>query len=301
MSNKTPLVSVICSCYNHSNYVEKTLDSVINQSYNNIQLIIIDDFSTDNSVFIIENWIKKRKQGILIKNEKNLGLTTSFNQAFSIVKGKYFIDLAADDLLLEHCIETQVNTFENIDNTNVGIVYGNATIYNENDTLGYNYYDQWPQKKITTTPKDGFIYKEILSHSNTICSISALIKTAVFKNLGGYDSNLIYEDYDFWLRVSRTYFIIYIDNILVKKLELTNSLGSIANKKRSKRALLYYNSTHLIVKKTYIMNRDKIEDLASIKKIKIEIAKNIRVPNLILILKYYYLLLKFWFRTSPTL
>ena len=71
MPNTNPLVTVVCSCYNHATYIETALDSVLNQTYKNIELIIIDDFSNDNSVTIIENWILKNKTGVFIRNKEN--------------------------------------------------------------------------------------------------------------------------------------------------------------------------------------------------------------------------------------
>ena len=81
-----PLITVICSCYNHAKFVTKSLESVLNQTYKNIQLIVIDDCSIDNSVSVIENFIIEYPQIIFIKNKINLGLTKSFNNAAKLAK-----------------------------------------------------------------------------------------------------------------------------------------------------------------------------------------------------------------------
>ncbi|MDO7138310.1 glycosyltransferase family 2 protein [Algibacter lectus] len=296
MLNNNSLVTVICSCYNHSDYIEKALNSVINQTYKNIQLIIIDDYSNDNSIEIIDRWILKNETGIFIKNVKNLGLTKSVNDAFKNVNGSFFIDLAGDDVLLPHCIETQISIYNAYSQDKIGIVYGNAKVTDTISNTSYIFYDKFLQSKKTTSPTDGFIYKEILNHSNTICSVSALINTALFKKLGGYDENLAYEDYDLWLRVARKYSILYVDKILVERIKLKTSLGNINYQIFSKKALQFKYSTYIIVKKTLKMNLTKEEDLASIQKIKIEVKQNWKALNVLLIAKYYILLLKLKFR-----
>ncbi|WNH07725.1 glycosyltransferase [Thalassobellus suaedae] len=296
MPNTNSLVTVICSCYNHSKYVEKSLDSVINQTYKNIQLIIIDDYSNDNSVEVIENWISKNQIGLLKKNDKNLGLTRSVNNSFKYVEGDFFIDLAADDKLLPHCIETQISVYKAYPNNLIGIVYGNARVIDNNNNTIYTFYNKFSQSKKTTKPEEGFIYKEIINHSNTICSVSALINKKVFEELGGYDENLVYEDYDLWLRIARKHSILYVDDILVNRLKLNNSLGSTNYFRFNKKALKFKYSTYCIVKKTFKMNLSKEEDQASIEKIYLETKGNLKNLNVLLIIKYFILLLKFKFR-----
>ena len=94
-----PLVTIICLCYNHSDFVVESLNSVINQDYKNIELIIIDDCSSDNSALVIKQWLKNYPEILFIKNEVNLGNTKSFNKGLQLAKGDYIIDLASDDVL----------------------------------------------------------------------------------------------------------------------------------------------------------------------------------------------------------
>ena len=72
-----PLVSVICLSYNHEAYVVEALNSVINQTYTNVELLIADDYSTDNSVEVIQNWLENHPEVDFLTNEKNLGNTNS--------------------------------------------------------------------------------------------------------------------------------------------------------------------------------------------------------------------------------
>ena len=74
MHNK-PLVTVICLCYNHAAFIVEALDSVLNQTHSNVELIIADDFSTDNSVDVIENWLKNHPNISFFANKVNLVYT----------------------------------------------------------------------------------------------------------------------------------------------------------------------------------------------------------------------------------
>ena len=123
-----PLVSVICLSYNHEAYVVEALNSVLNQTYPNIELLIADDCSNDKSVTIIQNWLKHHPKVHFIANEENIGNTKTFNKLAKIAKGDYIIDLAADDLLLPNGIQIQVDAFQKSKFKNIGVVYGNAAL-----------------------------------------------------------------------------------------------------------------------------------------------------------------------------
>ena len=206
-----PLVSVICLSYNHEAYVVEALNSVINQTYPNIELLIADDCSSDNSIGVIKDWVKNHPEVHFSTNEKNLGNTKTFNQLAKIAKGEFIIDLAADDLLVPNCIEKQVTTFQNSKNKNLGIVYGNLIEIDENGNFLNNYYNEEDR------PESGDIYKMVIGRTIKICSVSSMIKKSVLEKLGYYDEDLAYEDLDLWIRTSRDFEFEYIPEILAKK------------------------------------------------------------------------------------
>lgn len=109
----SPLVTVICLCYNHEKFVVEALNSVLNQNYQNIELIITDDCSNDNSKKVITDWLQDYPAVQFISSKINLGNTKTFNKALQFSKGEYIIDLAADDVLLKDCVERQINAFLN--------------------------------------------------------------------------------------------------------------------------------------------------------------------------------------------
>mgnify|MGYP002513053428 FL=1 len=87
-----PLVSIIIPCYNHEKYIEECFKSLLDQTYQNIELLIIDDCSQDGSVKVIENWIERLKTRFInvffIKHSVNLGVVKSVNQVIPVCKGK---------------------------------------------------------------------------------------------------------------------------------------------------------------------------------------------------------------------
>lgn len=281
-------VTVICSCFNHEKYVVKSLKSVLNQSYKKIQLIVIDDFSDDNSVAIIEDFIKNFSEIIFIKNKSNLGLNKSVNNAMTLAQGDFFIDLAADDILLPNCIDIQLNTFKNSTYENLAIVYGNAELISENGNHENYYFQVNSNLKVTNKKKSGDIYDEIISLTTTMCSVSSMCKKSVFDTLQGYDENLSYEDFDYWIRVSREYNIEFIDEILIQKRTVPNSLQTTLYISKNKNS----HSTFLILKKAYQLNKTKEEHFILRKRVNFEIINAYRTKNYILMLLNAWLRLK---------
>jgi len=280
-----PLVTIICLCYNHETFVVESLNSVINQTYPFIELIIVDDCSSDNSKTIITTWLEKKTKFQFIANETNLGNTKSFNKALKLANGEYVIDLAADDILMPNCVESQINAFKNSQYASPGVVYGNVELISENGTFDSYYFPVNNQKKTIEKRITGDIYQSVLSGGNSICSVSAMIKKTVFDRLQGYDETLTYEDLDFWIRASRFFEFDFIDEPIVQKRIVSNSLGSDFFKKNDSRAKKINYSTYLILKKAIALNQNRAEDLAIQKRVHHEIIHTLKINDFRLFLK----------------
>lgn len=281
-----PLVTIICLCYNQEDYVMDSLFSVINQDYPSVELIIVDDCSTDNSQSVIKKWLVNFPKIQFIANETNLGSTKSFNKALKKAKGEYIIDLAADDMLLPYCVTSQINTFKKTTFKNIGIVYGNVEMITKNGEFESYYFPIDSFKKVISPRITGDIYKSVLSGGDSICSVSAMIKKSVFDHLNGYDEALAYEDLDFWIRASRIYDFDFIDEILIQKRIVENSLGTHFFKKNDARAKKINQSTYLILKKAITLNKTKEENQAVLKRIHFEMILAYETSNFALVLKY---------------
>lgn len=279
------LVTIICSCYNQQHYVIECLNSVLNQTYPYIELIIVDDFSTDNSKSTISIWLQEHPEVRFIANPNNLGITRSFNKALEFATGQYIIDLAADDVLLVKCVETQVKAFQNSSFKNLGVVYGNVELISENGTFESYYFPVNSKINIIEKRVTGNIYKSVLTGGNSVCSVSAMIKKSVFDRLCGYDELLIYEDLDFWIRSSRIYDFDFIDEPIAQKRIVANSLGNHFFKKNNLQTKKINYSNYLILKKAIKLNKTKEEDLALQKRIHNSIIRCFKNRNYYVVLK----------------
>ena len=281
-----PLVSVICLSYNHEAYVVEALNSVINQTYSNIELLIADDCSSDHSVGVIQDWLQHHPNVYFLANEKNLGNTKTFNQLAKKAKGEFIIDLAADDILLPNCIEKQVTIFQNSKYENLGIVYGNLIEIDENGNFIRNYYTEEDH------PESGNIYKMVIGRTTKICSVSSMVKKSVFEKLGYYDESLAYEDLDLWVRTSRIYEFEYIPELLIKKRILASSLSSFFTQKKNPKTKKLHKSSLKILHKAFKLNQSKDEHKALLGRIRFEFYKFLKSKEYLLLFQLIFLGLK---------
>ncbi len=257
--SKPPLISVICLSFNHEKYVIEALNSVLAQTYPAIELIIIDDASKDGSAKVISHFLENCERKIPVSFfplSDNLGNCKAFNIGLAHAKGKYVIDLAADDVLMPNCIEKQLNAFEKLAG-NYGVVFSDLYYINENSKIFKTHFRRNTNGVLAQTVPQGDIYKQILAKS-FISAPSMMIRKKVLEELGGYSEELSYEDYDFWVRSARNYRYFFLDEILVKKRILKNSHGFSFYLKNNKHLI----STLKIHQKAYIQNQSIEENLA---------------------------------------
>ncbi len=285
MDNITqPLISIICLCYNHEDYVIEALDSVLMQDYSNIQLIVIDDYSQDNSVNRIKTYLESKPKVIFIPNKRNIGNCRSFNKAFTFAQGKYVIDLAADDVLVKGMLKKQVAFFEQ-QKDNVGVLFANAQYITEQGESIKLHHKINEKSKSISPPPQGEIYLDLVK-SYFICPPTMMMKTDVLEALGGYDPMLAYEDFDFWIRSSRDYHYAYIDEAVVKKRVVKGSLSSKAHQRKMQK------STFEVCKKIYKLNKTKREHQALLWRLLYEAKPALKTVYLSLVVRYMILFLK---------
>ncbi|NDK57083.1 glycosyltransferase family 2 protein [Pontibacter fetidus] len=204
-----PLVTIICLCYNHERFLKEALDSVLAQTYSNLEIIIVDDSSTDNSPEIVKEYCQKYPQLTYINTGQNVGNTKAFNMGWRASKGKFVIDFATDDVLLPDRIERQVAAFTKLDKT-YGVVYSDAEYINDNSEHLY-----YHSAKYKSAP-DGDVFTEVLGRY-FICPPTMMMRRSVLEELGGYDENLAYEDFDFWVRSARNWKYSYQPIVTTKR------------------------------------------------------------------------------------
>lgn len=281
----SPLVSVICLSYNHKPYIKDALNSVLHQTYKNIEIIIIDDASTDGSADEILRISQPYPQIKFFPLSLNVGNCRAFNLAFNQSKGKYIIDFAMDDVLLPSRIENQVEIFEKLPK-NYGVIFSDVGFIDEKSKpLGAHYKRDSNGKLLEPVPQ-GDVYKDLLERY-FISPPSMMVKREVLESMGGYDESLAYEDFDFWVRSSRSYNYHFIDEIQTLKRILPNSHGSKFSKKGQH---FMMESTFRVCLKAHQLNKDDEENKALAKRIRFHLRQAFFTENYSLVKEFYNLL-----------
>jgi radical SAM superfamily enzyme YgiQ (UPF0313 family)/glycosyltransferase involved in cell wall biosynthesis len=196
-----PVISVVMSVYNGEKYLAQAIRSVLGQSFPNFEFIIVNDASTDRSEEIIKNFDDPRIK--LVRNESNIGLTSSLVKGFSLAKGKYVARMDADDISLPHRFETEVHFLD----THQDYALVGSSYYLINDT----------------GEKQGIIpvllcndeLKKELPGKNWFCHGSILIRKTAYDSVGGYSTDFrCAQDYDLWLRIAEQFKIENIEEPL---------------------------------------------------------------------------------------
>jgi len=209
-----PLVSVLIPAYNHEQYVEAALQSVVDQTYSNIEIIVINDGSTDRTGEVVLSFISKHTEyNINYIDKLNEGICRTLNKGLELAKGKYVALLASDDIWLPDKIEKQILIMEA--NLNIGMVF--------TDHYFMRFYEKTSIKATDYKPstRDCFInniqnvnmYEKLLTE-NIIPGLTVFIRKDCFDKVGGFDNNLKSEDLDMWLRIAKMYPIAFIDEPL---------------------------------------------------------------------------------------
>ena len=184
---KEPLVSVIIPCYNYGRYLAEAVDSVINQTYTNFEIVIVNDGSTDNTTEIADNLIKKYSgYSITLLNQENSGQpAVARNKGIGISKGSFILPLDADDKLPFDALENYINAALKGDSDEV-VVYGWMQKFNlSSDLWKTSPFNPNKLLRKTTIPSSSFFHR------------------SVWEKNGGYSLNVKgYEDWDFWISAS---------------------------------------------------------------------------------------------------
>lgn len=211
-----PLVTVHICTYNRANTIKKALDSVISQTYKNLQILIVDDASSDNTEEIVRKYSDDRIE--YYKNESNLGITKNRNKALSLSKGKYIAVLDSDDYWIdENKISDQVNFLEK--NPAYALVGTYTNIADENGGL---------IKKLQPETLDREIRQKMLM-SNQFSHSSVVYRKDTLEKYN--DKYFIWEDYAAWLEIGSKY---KFANLPITTTNYTRHSGNISKDKKIK-------------------------------------------------------------------
>jgi glycosyltransferase involved in cell wall biosynthesis len=206
LSDNKPLVTIGVAVYNGANYIIKTLESINNQTYSNIEIVIVDDGSSDNSYNLCVEWIGKCRFPVsLSKNISNLGLPKTRNVILNKMNGKYLNLFDQDDIMLPRKIEDDVALSE-IQTSKTALIYSKVKLIDEKgELLDQEYFDRIKFKLHPV--KDMFIE---LIRLNFISAPTVMVRADIIKEKG-YDESLQFDDWDMWLRLSKEYEFYFAD------------------------------------------------------------------------------------------
>ena len=243
-----PFVSIVIPVYYGSNYLAEAIDSALNQTYKNIEIIVVNDGSTDDGA--TENIALKYGDKIRYFSKENGGVSTALNRGIQEMRGEYFSWLSHDDLYAPDKIEKEIALIKN----NKDIVLCSGSLM---DVLGESITHH---TKLLNTRLDGRqLFKEFL-HGYVLNGLGFLIPKQVFDEVGCFDEGMRYlQDLDLWLRMMWfDYTFVCTKELLVvsrvHKGQTTNIAADLFDVDRVTLAKKHA----LLIEKTYVENRDEL-------------------------------------------
>ena len=221
LEEKTPLVSILMAAFNADNFIGDSIKSIIEQTYKNWELIVIDDYSSDKTYQIANNYSKLDPRIKVIRNTTQLGQALSRNRGVEYSTGNYIAILDSDDLALPFRIEKQVEYLGK--NSDVGLVGSYVNIIDKDG------------KKIRTKEKacDALGIHFALILQNQFIHSSVIMRREVVEWAHGYDTKYLHaEDYDLWSRLCDKFILVNMNTVLTSFRVHNNSVTSISSSQK---------------------------------------------------------------------
>lgn len=215
-----PAISVLLSVYNAEKYVSIAIESILDQTITDFELIIIDDCSTDTSWDICQKYAKQDSRIVAVRNKSNLGGCETLNVGLRLARGRYIARQDNDDWSYPYRLARQLEFMET--HADVGIVGGSMEIMNENEqVIGKRIYNL----------TDSDIRKKIFRYS-PFCHPLVMIRKSILDAAGEYDSqHAPADDYDLYFRIGKHSKFANLNEILLKYRVVSTSLTNSRTKK----------------------------------------------------------------------
>jgi glycosyltransferase involved in cell wall biosynthesis len=231
-SDSGPLVSIGVASYNCSKYILDTLDSIRLQTYRPIELIVVDDLSTENNPELITQWIGQHNMPCkFIRHKANTGVVKTCNDLLKNATGEYFVLIGSDDVMKPTRVAAQLAFMQQ---EGYDVVLSDMTVIDAQSAVIQNsyfrYIDEGPKtvNGLLSLPVNERLAFTI--RKNIFPSPAMIYRTAVLKELGGWDENLVFEDWDMILRlIAGGYKFGFLNKNLVEYRVLNSSLARVPN------------------------------------------------------------------------
>lgn len=248
-----PLVSIVITSYNKENFIIESIKSAIYQTYQNIEIIVVDDASSDNSLEKIIDFVSNQPKIRIVCNQSNKGVIFCRNIGISKSKGKYILPLDGDDIIANNYAELAVEYMES--HENCGICYCEAVKFRSASS-----FEKWDLPKYSL---------ETMSQRNCIFC-TAFFRKSDWSLIGGYDPDFYFgfEDWNFWLKILELNRSTYkIPKILFYYRKGSNERSIIANRNLEKAMQLIYE------KNKWIFNKPEVLQIIATRMAEFEIHK----------------------------
>ncbi len=219
-----PLVSICMPTYNAEKTVKQTLESILNQTYRNIEILVVDNASTDNTVSVVRESADPRIK--IYCNDTNIGAEGNFSKCVRLAKGEYTAIFHADDLYLPDMVQKQVQAFQ--ENPTIGAVFTMAKRINSRDEvigeMNLPSELRWKGKGVYHFPE---IFLSVLKNGNFLVCPSAMVRSELYKQLVPFDAERFgtSADLDMWLRILERHTVTILEDKLMHY-RISKSQGS---------------------------------------------------------------------------
>lgn len=193
-----PLVSVCIPAYNNAGYIKDTIMSILKQTYQNIELIVVDDHSTDNTVEVLESINDERLK--IYRNEHNLGMVGNWNRCLELATGEYVKLICADDMIARDAIEKEAKAMKKHPTVNLVESDTRLVDINGKKTGQFRRYHKSGVVDGKKLAKISLMIQDFYG-----APVNNLIRRSALEKTGGFDTSFTYIlDFDMWLRLSCT-------------------------------------------------------------------------------------------------
>ena len=296
MQCSQPLVSVVIPCYNHEKFVQDSIQSVIDQTYENIELIIIDDGSKDGSVKKIKEMVdvcKERFVRFEFRSRPNKGLSSTLNEALVWCEGEYFSAIASDDVMLPNKTKIQINYMKS--EPSISALFGSADYINEIN-----------EKKINNTLEEKeYKFEDILLNECMFYAPTQMLRLDMVKEVGGYNPNILVEDWYMWLKLAERGKVYCLsDKLALYRIHSSNTTRDSQLIYENNLKTLEFYKNHKLYDKAYaklrwtnitwVAQKDRVKSLNLLSGYIIEHPKHLFNKGFLIYSKYFFIKMKGW-------
>lgn len=250
IKQQPPLVSIVIPSYNHSQFIQEAIQSVVDQDYGNIELIVIDDGSKDDSVEKIKQMIsvcEKRFVRFEFRSRENQGLSKTLNEGLAWVSSSYVCFIASDDVCLSYRVSNQIEFMEK--NRNISLCSAGVEVINAEGGLLY--------RKESEEIKY-FDFKSVAFFSYSMPAPTLMFKVNSLRSIGGFDESILVEDFYILLKYTfSNYCIANIGKVLVRYRRHASNSSSVLFREHAfdrQRSILKFSQSEYCIRSLSFSN-----------------------------------------------